>query len=901
MVGHGCFWRDVRAVIFNCWRIKNRVLGQSSKGPFGLGLGLPLVLGLSICLVLGCSHGPSQNKLAASSEIGGSKMLGNEKENIELWPSLSSPIKKDPALEARIAELLALMTLEQKVGQMTQAEITWVTAEEVKQYHLGSVLHGGGSFLNDNREASAAEWVAFIDTLYHASMDTSEGGLAIPIIYGTDAVHGHNKIIGATLFPHNIGLGAASNPELIKKIGEVTAKEVLVTGMDWTFAPALSVVRNDRWGRSYEGYSEDPELVVAYAGKMVEGLQGAVNSHEFMGDSAVISCAKHYVADGGTEDGIDQGNALASEQALIRLHAAGYFSALEAGVQSIMASHSAWKGLKMHGHHYLLTEVLKSRLGFDGFVVGDWNAHGAVEGCTNDSCPASINAGVDLFMAVEDWKAFIANTVRQVKDGVIPETRIDDAVTRILRVKIRSGLFDKGAPSERAFSNKLDHMGSQAHRAVARQAVRESLVLLKNNGQVLPLKPTQKVLVAGDGANNIGKQAGGWTINWTGEGNKNEDFPGATSIYDGIKDVVQASGGSVVLSESPEHLEAQLSGSNKPDAAIVVFGEPPYAEWGGDLTTIAYQRYSHLDAQLLESIKAHGIPVVSIFLSGRPLWVNRELNASDAFVAAWLPGSEGVGVADVIFSKADGSVNADFVGKLSFSWPQKASQVDLNVGDADYEPLFAYGYGLNYRSVGVEVPSLSIDNDVVVDANNSAIYDIFNGRLREPWQFALADDEGIDYLDTLRASNSAVTIREADKLAQGDARDILWSGDGWGMAAVASSWNREGLAHYIEAGAALTFDIRVDELPTAPLMAGIVCGHGSCGGIPLNDLVSRVPRKTWQSVSIDLLCLAEEGAHFEAAGGPFSLSTSGRAAVRVANIRYAPGLAATADIRCAAK
>ncbi len=608
------------------------------------------------------------------------------------WPRTTSGAPVDPALEERVDSILSRMTLEQKVGQMVQAEIQSVTPADVRDYHLGSILNGGGSFPNRARTSSVADWLALADAFYDASMDTSQGGAAVPVIWGTDAVHGHNNVIGATLFPHNIGLGATHDPALIQRIGEATALEVATTGIDWTFAPTLAVVRDDRWGRTYEGYSEDPEIVRQYAGRMITGLQGSLGSPDFLRSSHVVATAKHFIGDGGTDQGIDQGDNLSTEQQLLDVHAQGYLSALEAGVQTVMASFNSWQGTKVHGSRYLLTEVLKGRLGFDGFVIGDWNGHAQVPGCSNESCPTAINAGVDMIMVPEDWKAFIANTLQQVRSGEIEQTRVDDAVRRILRVKMRAGLFTKGRPSSRPLAGDASLVGGAAHRGLAREAVRQSLVLLKNGEGLLPLPRNLNVLVAGDGADNISKQSGGWSITWQGTETANEDFPGATSIFAGIREAVAAGGGSATLS-------VDGSFEQRPDAAIVVFGEDPYAEYEGDLESLDFSATDGLNLELLRRLKEQGIPIVSVFLSGRPLWVNPELNVSTAFVAAWLPGTEGGGVADLLFRDNEGQVNFDFTGRLSYSWPRDPYESNPNRSDPDYEPLFPYGFGLTYAVV----------------------------------------------------------------------------------------------------------------------------------------------------------------------------------------------------------
>ncbi|HKU12983.1 MAG TPA: glycoside hydrolase family 3 protein [Steroidobacteraceae bacterium] len=593
---------------------------------------------------------------------------------------------QDPQLEAKVAALLARMTLEQKIAQMVQADIRSVTPDDVRKYRLGSVLNGGGAWPGENKHASVADWLALADSFHDASMDTANGQLAIPVMWGTDAVHGHNNVIGATLFPHNIGLGAAHDPDLIERIGAVTAREVAVTGLDWAFAPVVAVVRDDRWGRTYESYSEDPELVRTYADRAVRGLQGAPGSRQFLDAAHVLASAKHFIGDGGTSGGVDRGDTQLSEADLLRIHGQGYVAAIGAGVQTVMASYNSWNGLKVHGQQHLLTEVLKQRMGFDGIVVSDWDGVDEVQGCSKDKCAQAINAGIDMAMVPTDWKNFLTNTLDQVRSEKIPLARVDDAVTRILRVKYRAGLFERGRPSSRPLANKVELLGAPEHRELARQAVRESLVLLKNERGLLPLRRKSHVLVVGEGADNIPQQTGGWTLTWQGTGNSNADFPGATSIFQGIARTVQQGGGKA--SSSADGLQS------RPDVAIVVFGESPYAEWFGDLESIDYAGGAGL--ALLQQLQQQSVPRVCVFLSGRPLWIEPELALCNAFVAAWLPGSEGGGIADVLFRKADGRVNYGFTGKLSFSWPRAATQTSLNRNDGSYDPLFPYGFGLRY-------------------------------------------------------------------------------------------------------------------------------------------------------------------------------------------------------------
>ncbi|WP_066963358.1 exo 1,3/1,4-beta-D-glucan glucohydrolase [Microbulbifer sp. Q7] len=826
-----------------------------------------------------------------------SKVAANQDDtySLENWPKLAPALPADEKLEARIAHLLAQMTLEEKVGQMMQAEIKSITPEEVKKYHIGSILNGGGTFPNNNKFATPDDWGQLADAYFAASMDTSDGGVAIPIIWGSDAVHGHNNVIGATLFPHNIGLGAAHDPELIRRIGEATAREVAVTGVDWTFAPTIAVVRDDRWGRTFESYSEDPEIVAAYAREMIKGIQGNKNSEEFLDGRHLVSAAKHFVGDGGTTRGIDRGDTQVSEKKLAEIHAAGYITALEAGVQTVMASFNSWNGKRLHGHKYLLTDVLKGRLGFDGFVVGDWNGHRFVDGCTVDSCAAAVNAGLDMFMITAEWKALLENTIAQVKSGEIPMSRIDDAVSRILRVKIRAGLFERDRP----LAGKAGVLGSAEHRAIAREAVRKSLVLLKNNDQLLPIDARKNILVTGDGADNISKQSGGWTISWQGTGNTAEDFPGATSIYTGIKQAVDAAGGQVVLSENGD-LPGNAFDGEKPNVAIVVYGEDPYAEWHGDLASIEFQLGSKHDQELLQKLKALDIPVVSVFLSGRPLWVNKELNLSDAFVAAWLPGSEGAGVADVLLTDAGGNKRYDFTGRLSFSWPEQVHQTVINRGDEDYAPLFSYGYGLDYSSEVQLANNLNENGESYVDGALEDAW-LMVSRPQAPWKLFIADGEQEPVWvngNLARSADDNITVASIDMLSQEDARALTWKGLRAGNVALQTQ-KPQDLSRYLAEGSALTLDIRVDQAPEGEVLAQISCDGENCNGaLPLRNTLEALPRGDWSQVTIDLQCFVEAGADFSKVSQGLSLRSEGRLAMAVANIKYVPGGAAQAQIRC---
>lgn len=583
------------------------------------------------------------------------------------WPHVTSAIAKDAKMEAAIARLVKGMTLRQKVAQMTQVEIKTVDPADIKTYQFGSVLNGGGSWPNMDKHASARDWVRMADALDAQSK--------IPLLWGTDAVHGHSNVYGATLFPHNIGLGAAHDPELITEIGQATGKAVRATGVNWAFAPTLAVVENERWGRAYEGFSSDPHLVRTYAAAYTRGLQG-----DFSKPGNVVATAKHFMGDGATDNGVNEGVANVSEADMANIHAQGYYGAIGAGVQTIMASYNSWTDAatgkaygKMHGDTYLLTDVLKDKIGFDGFVVSDWNAIAQIPGCTVDHCPQAINAGIDMVMVPFDWKKFIDNTVADVQSGAIPQSRIDDAVTRILRVKMRAHLFGH-KPSDNPYAGKASALLA---RDLGRRAVAESLVLLKNNASALPLKAGAKILVVGKSADNLSNQAGGWSITWQGTGNTNADFPNADSLLTAIK--AANTRGSVTYSATGADVDL-----NQFDAVIAVIGETPYAETAGDLkpgTTLSHSARYPEDLKVLETVSGKGKPVITVFESGRTVYANDLINASDAFVAAWLPGSEGKGVTDVLFGAKD------FHGTLPFAWPAHPCE-----GSAQ----FPVGYGLSY-------------------------------------------------------------------------------------------------------------------------------------------------------------------------------------------------------------
>jgi beta-glucosidase len=600
------------------------------------------------------------------------------------WPRVASAIAPDAAMESRIKAIVVGMSVAQKVGQMTQPDISAATPEDVRLYYLGGILNGADSQPFGARFATFAQWRE-ATRLYHASALATDMSVRIPLIWGTDAVHGHGIVRGASIFPHNMGLGAAHDAELVGEIGAVVGAQVRATGIDWVFAPTLAVVQNYRWGRSYESYSSDPALVREYAASFVSALQGS-----FAGPANAVATAKHFIGDGGTDGGVDRGVNLSSRGRMIRTHAQGYVGALGAGVQTVMVSYNSWNDRrsghdygKMHGARALLTDVLKGRMGFDGFIVSDWNGIGEAAGCSVDNCARAINSGIDMVMVPEQWKSFVANTIKQVNDGEIPLARIDDAVTRILRVKMRAGLFDR-KPDE-FYGDESTLLA----RPLARRAVRESLVLLKNNARTLPLAPNKKILVVGRSADSLRNQAGGWSLDWQGTKNTNADFPAGETILAGIREA--AGNANVVYSE-----DAATVTPADFDVIIAVVGESPYAEMKGDIVSPALLSLTSQhpeDRALLDRVAGHGKPVVTVLVSGRPLYVSDLINRSDAFVAAWLPGTEGEGIADVLFSDAHGVPKYDFRGTLPFAWPRSPCQDSFG---RSARPLFERGYGLRY-------------------------------------------------------------------------------------------------------------------------------------------------------------------------------------------------------------
>ena len=597
-----------------------------------------------------------------------------------LPPAQSPRLSLSDADARRVATLVRQMTLDEKIGQMTQPDQQFLKDQaDVEGLWLGSLLSGGDS---DPPTNSRSDWRAMYERLQARALKTR---LKIPLLYGVDAVHGHSNVLGAVLFPHNIGLGATRNAKLVEEISRITAKEIRATGINWTFAPCIAVPRDERWGRTYEGFAEDPVLVAQLGAAAVRGLQAG----GLRDPRGVLACAKHFAGDGGTAWGtgmpdaatgkrypLDRGDTRGDAATLRRLFIDPYIPSIESGVGSIMVTYNSWNGLKASGHRGLLTDILKNELKFEGFLISDYDAIDEIPGDYRSDIRESVNAGMDMFMVPQKYREFITTLKALVEAGEVSMARIDDAVTRILRVKAAMGLLAPGW-SVRVEPELEQAFGSDEHRRVARQAVRESLVLLKNDRGVLPIAERKRIHVAGRNADDLGAQSGGWTITWQG---KRGPVTTGTTILEAIRG---AAGPNVQVTFS-----ADGSGAAGADVAIVVVGEDPYAEFLGDREDLML---GDVDQKAIATARQAGVPVVTIIVSGRPLILGNALDASDAVLAAWLPGTEGHGVADVLFGRHAPT------GKLPFTWPRSMQQIPINLGDTNYDPLFPFGFGLSYR------------------------------------------------------------------------------------------------------------------------------------------------------------------------------------------------------------
>ena len=735
-----------------------------------------------------------------------------------------------------VNNLMKTMSIEEKVGQVIQADLDFIKPSDLRDYPIGSVLNGGNTSPRGELRASPAEWKSLAQEFYEESKKT---GASIPVLWGTDAVHGHSNVFGATIFPHNIGIGAAANPQLVEDIGAAVAEEVLATGLFWTFAPTVTIPQNFRWGRTYEGYSEDPVLVSKLGSAFIEGLQGT--KKEFLNDTKILGTAKHFLGDGGTYLGIDQGDTRANEENMRVIHGEPYFASLNSCVRVVMASFNSWNGSKVHGNKYLLTEVLKEKMNFTGFVVGDWNGHQQVPGCNTGSCPESFNAGVDMFMVPENWKALYKNTVKQVKDGEISKERLDDAVKRILTVKQQLGMFEGRVPNQ----TKYSEVGLQKNREIARRAVRESLVLIKNNNAVLPIKDQQKILVIGDSADSLKIQTGGWTLDWQGANNTNSDFPGSVTFLQALKEYEN-------LEITHKNSLSNLDLNKNYDLVIVAYGEEPYAEGIGDRKNLFYRDSKTLNT--LKRLKRNGNKVVSIFFTGRPLWTNEFINLSDAFVVAWLPGTESRGMTDVLVANEDGSVNYDFQGKLPFSWPSDPNQSTIAFYDPASDAEFDYGYGLTYKSPKALT---SLDESFEKSDDYGDLVEIFSGKFNNPFEGFIQENNSpqIKLSSTNNTTqNDIVQIDFIDVDKQDDTLRVTFNADGNLNSFHILTTEVIGLEDF-QSGF-LNFNARVVESSGAIFLAA-TCGFGCMGSIDVTSLLLK--SESFDGYSVPLKCLTDKG------------------------------------------
>jgi beta-glucosidase len=842
------------------------------------------------------------------------------------WPKITPDVPPDPSIEVKVASILEQMTLEEKIGQMIQPEMQQLTPEEAGRYKFGSALNGAGVWPDRDKFTSAKQWAGVVDEYWSAVDDAYKGRpFRIPFMWACDAVHGHNNLYGATVFPHNIGLGATRDPDLIESIGRITAKEIAASGMDWTFAPTVAVPTDRRWGRYFEGYGENPEIAYAYAGRMVRGLQNVVGSNQ--ADQQVVASIKHWVGDGGTINGIDRGTANCSELELLNHHAMGYISALRAGAMVVMTSFSSWDhplnydhcpdegapyNYKMHGSRYLINDVLKNKMGFQGVIITDWDGHAEVSKCTLGDARYVFNAGVDILMveARQDWMSVYRNTVEDVGSGKISLNRIDDAVRRILRMKFHAHLWDKPRPIERSLVVKENATEWLKHREVARDAVRKSLVLLKNDNKVLPLARTSKVLLTGSGVDNIQKQTGGWSLSWQSTEITLDDFPHASTIAMATRSIV----GEQNCVCDPLLERASIADF---DVAIVAIGEDAYAEMKGDIRPWRTLEYAALkpsyekDLSIIKRLKKERITIVTILLSGRPLYVNEEINLSDAFIAAWLPGTEGNGITDLLFRADDGKVSHDFQGKLPVNWPtQKHSFTvatslrsekfgrttdDPPILDKDSSSVFTYGYGLNY--------SQSIDSTVHrtihlhLDRN-----DPLPSAEPEFQPLQIFGEGAKDNLALRVAGNGLwvggdVSRTEPTDVLLGNLHPISYAGENDGIAVsfngrIASLYVQDceqrtkDMRGYIEAGAELVFEIKMVSHPKSNVLLACHDGYPSQGAVDITERLLNLPLGVWSSIDVPLLKLAEAGSEFQHINTFFMLYTEGSIAFDLGRVSW---------------
>lgn len=821
------------------------------------------------------------------------------------WPMVTSAIPRDPRDEETIRSLLAQMTLEEKVGQMIQPELTQLVPEDVRDFKIGSALNGAGCWPGGDKQAPIGVWRDTVETFRAAAEEAyRDRPFRIPFLWATDAVHGHNNVFGATIYPHNIGLGAADDPHLLRRIGQATAREVIATGMGWTFAPTVATPRDRRWGRYYEGYSEDPHIVARYAREMVLGLQGT--AEQLRAGAGVVATLKHWIADGATEFGADRGTARCSEDVLRNIHAAGFLAGIEAGAQAVMVSFSGWENAanydhtpgptpfnhKVHGSRYLLTDVLKDKIGFDGIVISDWDAHIEVAGCSDGDGGYAYAAGLDVLMVSQRnaWQSIHRTTVEQVRSGVLPMSRIDDAVTRVLRVKLRAGLFDREPGAAPAVPAEV--VGCAEHAELNREAARRSLVLLKNAGGALPLAPGGRVLVTGGGADVLSKLTGGWTLSWQGDDIEPGDLPAARTVAEAVREKA----GEVTVDPLLERADPAEF-----DVAIVVLGEDAYAEMRGTIRPWRSAGYADLklsyarDLAILRRLRAAGAKVVTVLLTGRPLYTTEEINLSDAFVVAWLPGGEGgPAIADMLFGAAD------FQGRLPCIWPARRDSVAVNrmpphipgytvpPEEQTHEPLLPFGFGLSLHdeSSPADKP-LPLDDrvDTTPIAEPGDPIEVFG----PGHTFVITGHHMWSGLDVPRdepIDTMIVATRPGTGPSGGPALAIRFHGHPALVYARPDAREPRDLRAYGRPGGVLSIGIRVLESPAAPLL--LAC-HDDYPGQPGLDLLPRlagVPAGEWTTLEIPPAELARAGMDLQHVDVPFMLYCDGRGEVEVSDVRW---------------
>lgn len=786
-------------------------------------------------------------------------------------------VEKHPRFD-RAQQIVQQMSVEQKVGQVIQAEIRDISPSEVRKYAIGSILNGGGSHPRGRKNASILDWVELADEYFEAGVELEDGTQIAPI-WGTDAVHGHNNVMGATLFPHNIGLGAGDDLELVEKIAAATAREVRATGIDWIFAPTVAVAQDYRWGRTYESFHSEADRVSAFGAAVVRGFEG----------EGVLGTAKHFIGDGATRAGVDQGDVRGSLESLASIHSEAYEGAFKASVPTVMASFNSISGKKIHGSKRALTDYLRGDLGFAGMVVSDWNGVGQVADCTNASCAQAFNAGIDMIMVPHDWREFRRNMLEQVASGAILMSRLDEAVTRIISMKLRYGLIDGQRPSERSTETLKASVGSEAHRRLARDAVRKSLVLLKND-KVLPIDASARVAVVGEGADNISMQSGGWSLTWQGRENNNDDFPGATSIRHGIKEALTAASGEVVTDSRDMTV----------DVAIVVFGEQPYAEGQGDVGTLVLRHGDYDSLRLMRVYREHNIPVVAVFISGRPMWVNREINLANAFVAAWLPGSEGGGIADLLVANADGTPRYEFTGKLPFDWPMH----EVNAMDETLPvDVFAFkaGFGLTTRT---EAATARLPEELIKQSLGDSESVIFRGGTQRPWANYVGDPSNWLVPVSAASVNGAgndIQVTNIDVQKQEDARLVRWTGAGqFDSQFFWKTPNDRGVdfTEVSKNGGALSVVLNLTDSPAGKVSLRMDCVWPCSGRLDITKLLKRLPTDQWVRLSFPLACFEEAGVDMGSVNAPFVLVSSRKMTVSVFDVAIVNAPDPDSVVRC---